>query len=278
MVIVYRDIKALYNKVDSRASYVDVDFGTRRVKAEIKNGHIILAGRYSIDLKGKFKDNLCYLLKKEGPLPIAFFSSSTNKFYKLIPTRDWPSVAIGSVPMHKVKGISPKEDTKNKIKLINPKGITLDTCMGLGYTAIMASLASKKVYTFELDENIHFIAKLNPLSRGLFKKSNNIIVKRGDISRHIYKFKDGFFDCIIHDPPTFKLAPALYSQEFYRELQRVLRRGGRFFHYTPLYGIKRGQFFPAKIKKNLTKTGFKIISFSPAKGGILCRKEGKKFQ
>jgi len=276
MVVVYRDIKALYNKVDSQGSYVDVDFGTRRVKAEIRNGYIILGGRYPVDLKRRLKDNLCYLLKKDGPLPIAFFSSSTNRFYKLIPTRDWPSVAIGSVPMHRIKGISPKEDTENKIKLINPKGMVLDTCMGLGYTAIMASLVSRKVYTFELDENIYFIARLNPLSQVLFERDNNIVVRKGDISRLIRKFKDGFFDCIIHDPPTFKLAPVLYSQKFYRELQRVLKIGGRFFHYTPLYGIKRGQFFPAKIKKNLAETGFKIISFSPDKGGILCQKEARK--
>jgi len=271
-----KDIKVLRTKNNSKNLFVDIDFGTKQVKAEFKGNYIVLAGRYPINIKEKFKANLCYLLKKDGPLPIAFFSSSANRFYKLIPTRDWPSVSIGSVPMHRIKGISPKEDTENKIKLINPKGAVLDTCMGLGYTAIMASLVSKKVYTFEIDDNIYFIARLNPLSAQLFRR-NNIVEKKGDVSELIHKFKDGFFDCIIHDPPTFKLAPVLYSQKFYREIRRVLKTKGRFFHYTPLYGIKRGKFFPDKVKMNLKESGFKIISFSPQKGGILCQKRGNKY-
>jgi len=272
MIIVSKDIKSLRIGNKRRGLTVNVDFGTKQVQARFTDDYIIVDGRYPINIKEKLRANVCYLLKKEGPLPIAFFSSSANRFYKLIPTRDWPSVAIGSVPMHRINGITPRQDTENKIKLINPKGIVLDTCMGLGYTAIAASLGSRKVYTFEIDDNIYFIAKLNPLSSGLFKKGNNIVVKKGDVSELIGKFKDSFFDCIIHDPPTFKLAPVLYSQRFYRELWRVLKTKGRFFHYTPFYGIKRGNFFPDKIKNNLKKSGFKIISFSPEKGGILCRK------
>ena len=39
-------------------------------------------------------------------------------------------------------------------------------------------------------------------------------------------------DAILHDPPRFGTAGELYSQRFYAEFVRVLRRRGRLFHYT----------------------------------------------
>ncbi|MGZ3610849.1 MAG: class I SAM-dependent methyltransferase, partial [Ktedonobacteraceae bacterium] len=44
-------------------------------------------------------------------------------------------------------------------------------------------------------------------------------------------FEDSSFSRIIHDPPTFSLAGELYSGVFYQQLFRVLKRGGRLYHY-----------------------------------------------
>jgi len=77
---------------------------------------------------------------------ISFFSEETNRFYKLIPTSDWPTITISSVPMHRLS--SPKNDTENKINLLKPFGYVLDTCMGPGYTAILSARRAKKVITF----------------------------------------------------------------------------------------------------------------------------------
>jgi predicted methyltransferase len=209
------------------------------------------------------------LLHGQELKPIAFFSEESNKFYKLLPTQDWPTVCIGSVPMHRVN--SPRKDAENKIDLLKPYGSVLDTCMGLGYTAILAAKTAQAVITFEQDENISFMAKINPLSQELFS-AKNIEIRPGDISLEIKKVKDAYFDCIIHDPPTFKLSPQLYSISFYQELKRVLKKGGRFFHYTPLYKVRQGVNFPAKIKEKLKNTGFAITAVSRETGGIVCKK------
>jgi predicted methyltransferase len=143
--------------------------------------------------------------------------------------------------------------------------------MGLGYTAILASQTGRKIITFEKDDNVFAIAQLNPLSARLFE-APNIEIKRNDITLGVKEFKDSYFDCIIHDPPTFKLAGELFSQDFYGQLMRILKGDGKLFHYTPLYKVKQGFDFPASVEKRLKKAGFKGIQYSQAAGGFFCRK------
>jgi hypothetical protein len=247
---------------------VKVDFGLKEIDVCVGEEVIVFAGASSISIKEKVKENFCYSIQDNKIEPLAYFSDDTNRFYKLTPTNDWPTLSIGSVPMHKLN--SPKKDTENKINMLKPYGLVLDTCMGLGYSAILAS-QNAKVITFEKDENVYNLAKLNPISEELFS-SRNIEVKSGDISSAIKEFSENHFDCITHDPPTFKLAPELFTEAFYNELYRVLKEKGRLFHYTPLYKISQGYDFPSKIEKKLKKTGFKILDFSPGSGGIVCKK------
>lgn len=245
-----------------------IDFGINKVIVKRTKTSVIFANKFEVSIEHKVKDNFCYLVEEEGLTKIAFFSNQTKKLYKLVPTRDWPTISISSVPMHQLK--SPKKDTEAKIKLIKPFGYVLDTCMGLGYTAILAKDYSHRVETFEKDENVYRIAKINPLSKSLFNDPK-IIIQKKDISKQIENFNNSF-DCIIHDPPTFKLAPVLFSESFYLKLKRALRSGGRLFHYTPLYKIKRGYNFPAKIKGKLKKAGFRKINFDQQALGIICQK------
>ncbi|MFH1317494.1 MAG: spermine synthase [Candidatus Omnitrophota bacterium] len=249
-----------------------LDFGLTEIEALRCIDSIELGEHLSLSLDEKIKDKFCYVLDSQGVREIAFFAQDTNRFYKLIPTFDWPSFAIGSVPMHKIS--SPKADTERKIAVLEPYGRVLDTCMGLGYTAIMAAQKAKEVITFEKDNNVEILAQANPVSQPLFSGKNikNIEVRREDVSCAISSFKEGYFDCIIHDPPTFKLAPPLYTVSFYKELLTVLKRGGKMFHYTPLYKVKKGFDFPSRIKKRLQEAGFRNPKFSSGAGGILCWK------
>ena len=171
--------------------------------------------------------------------------------------------------MHKLR--SPKKDAENKINLIRPQGYVLDTCMGLGYTAILSANTAIKVITFEKDDNVFKVAKVNPFSKSLFA-SANIEIRRGDIAVEIKDQASESFDCIIHDPPTFTLAGELFSGDFYAELKRVLKKRGRLFHYTPLYKIRQGFDFPASVKRRLQGCGFLKITYSQAAGGFLCQK------
>ncbi len=246
-----------------------VDFGLKTAEVKREKDKAFIDGKFSLDLSEKVKDNFCYLLDDQGLRKVILYGEDTDKSYKLIPTFDWPTVSISSVPMHKLA--SPKKDSQNKIDLIKPYGLALDTCMGLGYTAILASQRSAKIITFEKDDNIFAIAQINPLSARLFKAAN-IEIKREDVAVGIKGFKNSYFDCIIHDPPTFKLAGELFSQDFYGQLMRVLKEGGKLYHYTPLYKVKHGFDFPESVKKRLKKAGFSQIQYDQAAGGFLCKK------
>ncbi|MEM4605911.1 MAG: spermine synthase, partial [Candidatus Pacearchaeota archaeon] len=114
---------------------------------------------------------------------IQFFSEKTKKFYQLLPTRTIPTLRISGVPMHRFSKIDPLEDTLRKISAVKPFGIVLDSCCGLGYTAIYSAKKNevKIVYTFEIDDNVLEIAKLNDSSKELFE-NKKIILKEGDIS------------------------------------------------------------------------------------------------
>ena len=269
MIITKKELDYIKKRRKNEPFPLIVDFGQKEVEVIREEDKAIFSDRVILDLKENLKDNFCYLLDDQGVRKIAFFSEDTNKFYKLVPTSDWPTISISSVPMHRLS--SPEKDTKNKINLLKPYGHVLDTCMGPGYTAILAAKKAKKVITFEKDENIRDLAQINPLSQELFI-AENIEIRMADVALGIRELKDECFDCIIHDPPTFKLAGELFSQDFYQQLLRVLKSGGRLFHYTPLYKVKQGVDFPAQVGKRLKKAGFKRIEHSQQAMGFLCQK------
>ncbi len=173
------------------------------------------------------------------------------------------------MPIHRLS--SALQDTKDKVDFLNPSGRVLDTCMGLGYTAILTAQRASQVITFEKDENVLFLAKLNPVSGALFSLPN-IKIEKNDVVEGIKGFPPDYFDCILHNPPTFRLAPELYSHSFYRQLLRTLKIDGRLFHYTPFYKIRQGYNFAQKIAKNLKETGFRVLEISYQRRGILCQK------
>ena len=159
--------------------------------------------------------------------------------------------------MHRTKDINPYEDTLNKINAVKVKKgeKVLDTCMGLGYTAIEAYRRGAEVITIEKNPNVLELAKINPYSEELFKGGIKIIL--GDAYDVIKTFKDEEFDVVIHDPPRFSLAGHLYSEEFYKEIFRVLKPGGRLFHYVGNPGKKyRGKDLQKGVMERLRKVGF----------------------
>ena len=79
----------------------------------------------------------------------------------------------------------------------------------------------------------------------------------GDIAEQIAALPDGSFDAILHDPPRFGIAGELYSQAFYDQLARVLRRKGRLFHYTGTPNkLTSGRDVPSEVMKRLRRAGF----------------------
>ena len=125
-----------------------------------------------------------------------------------------------------------------------------------------------RVITIERDENVVEIAKMNEASAELF---NNPKIERriGDSAIEITKFSNEYFDTIIHDPPTFTISPDLYTEKFYSEAFRVLKRGGRLWHYCPAPGkLKGDDRLKTRTIIRLKKTGFKNVLYDENSSGI----------
>lgn len=248
---------------------VSLDLGITKTKVKI-NKNTLEIEEHKVDLSNmrKIKDGTVYKIVNNEIEPVEIFSQETNKLYKLVPTKDWPTVTISSTPMHKVNFSSPKEDTLEKIKALGEiKGNALDTCMGAGYTAIQLSIRCNKVKIFEIDKNMIEMSKVNPYAKALFD-NDNIELINGNIFEEIEKLGSSSFDVIIHDPPTYKYAPLLYSSLFYAELNRVLKRNGKIYHYAPMPNVKSGRDFPREMEKRLKKE-FKYVTFCEKAQGFV---------
>ena len=217
-------------------------------------------------------ENNCFVIEDGEPSKIQLFSELTNRFYSLMPTPAAPTMLVSGIPMHRIKGTDPHRDTLEKIRTLKPiVGPVLDTATGLGYTAIEASRTADHVITIELDPATLRVARLNPWSRLLF--GNPKITQRiGDSYDVVEGFDDESFARIIHDPPAFSRAGHLYSGGFYLELHRVLRRGGRLFHYVGNPDSKSGGRITKGVVRRLQEAGFSRISRSPRAFGVLAYK------
>jgi len=215
---------------------------------------------------------VCFLVEEGAVRKIQVFSEATDRLYSLMPTQGAPTMLVSGIPMHRIKGIDPHQDTLRKIKTIAPiRGHVLDTATGLGYTAIQAARSADRVVTIELDPAALEIAGLNPWSQRLFQnpKITQIV---GDSCEEIKNLGEGAFARIIHDPPAFSLAGDLYSAEFYRELFRVLGRGGRLFHYIGDLESKSGRVVARGAMRRLGEAGFSKVVRRPEAFGLVAYK------
>lgn len=217
-------------------------------------------------------ENACFHLHNNEARKIQFFSEALNRLYSLFPTSGAPTMLVSGLPMHRIKGVDPHQDTLQKIKTIRPlTGRVLDTTTGLGYTAIQAAHTAHEVITIELDPTVVEICRLNPWSQALFTLPN-IIRRVGDSFDEIGTFADGSFSRIIHDPPTFSLAGDLYSSDFYTELYRVLGYKGRLFHYIGDLESRSGRGVARGVVRRLQEVGFVKVVPKPRAFGLLAHK------
>lgn len=243
--------------IDENRIKVSLDLGLSWSVLDIDDRRVLIDGyEYDIDELLCLKEGYAYILKSGEINKIAFYGG--KYFYRLLPISplDAPTLEISGVRMHRTQETTPWRDSLDKVSILNiGRGMRiLDICTGLGYTAIHAYRLGGEVLSIELDKNVLDIASLNPWSQLL--KNVNIIL--GDAAYVIYELEDNSIDAIIHDPPRLSLAGELYSTEFYRELYRVLRRGGRLFHYTGKVGYKvRGMDIARSVSNRLSRVGFK---------------------
>ncbi|NYZ77452.1 SAM-dependent methyltransferase, partial [Candidatus Micrarchaeota archaeon] len=174
--------------------------------------------------------NFIYAKKGGEMFRLALFD---RNYYKLRMFNGVPILEIDGVRMHLVRDFdTPLDYSAEVVRMLGIKqgDAVLDTCMGLGYTAMEASKKGGQVVTFEISDAVYTLATWNPWSENLF--SEKIGIRRADVSNEIKNLENGSFSAIIHDPPRVSKAPQLYSLQFYRELYRAAGRGARIFHYV----------------------------------------------
>jgi len=222
--------------------------------------------------KIKKSQGKCFLVKDGSIEAIQVFSEQTNRPCSLWSSGGAPTMLIASFTMHRIVDTDPMQDTLKKIATISPiVGRVLDTATGLGYTAIEAARTADQVVTIELDPGAQQIARLNPWSRGLFDNPR-IQQVMGDAFEVVATFEDESFSRIIHDPPVFSLAGELYSGAFYQQLFRVLKRGGRLFHYIGDLNSRSSGTITRGVLRRLQEAGFARVVQRPEAFGVVAYK------
>ena len=214
----------------------------------------------------------CYVIEDGSPHAIQFYSELTDRVYSLCPTSGAPTMLVSGIPMHRIKDTDPHRDTLEKIRAVKPLvGQVLDTATGLGYTAIEAARMAEHVTTIELDPAALKVCRLNPWSQELFDNPK-ITQLIGDSFDVVAEMDAGRFTRVIHDPPAFSLAGDLYSGEFYRELNRVMRNRSILFHYIGDPESKSGRSITVGVIRRLEQAGFRQVRRAPRAFGVVAVK------
>lgn len=206
------------------------------------------------------KDRTVYWCSGIDFQPVARFSGS---LIKLVPT-PWgpPTFEIDGIKMLPTAQVSPYDDARRKVGLIEPRGKQiLDTCGGLGYFAAWCLEGGAAwVNSFEKNPDVIWLRSLNPWSPDPTtapQTGRGLTLTSADVTQRIAALPDGSADAALHDPPRFGIAGELYSQAFYDQLARVLKRGGRLFHYTGTPNkLSHGRDLPNEVATRLRRAGF----------------------
>ena len=200
------------------------------------------------------KDRTIYHWDGESFQPVARFTTS---LIKLVPT-EWgpPTFEVDGIKMLPTAHVSPYADAERKVGLIQPRGkVILDTCGGLGYFAAWCLQGrATQVLSYEKNADVIWLRSLNPWSP---EADDRLTLTQGDIAEEIATLPSDSVGAILHDPPRFGIAGELYSQVFYDQLARVLKRKGRLFHYTGTPNkLTSGRDVPNEVAKRLRQAGF----------------------
>jgi len=230
-----------------------LDLGRSMTRVQVADEGWCWQGRWFPYLES-CNDRTIYYWDDESFQPASRYTSS---LIKLVPT-EWgpPTFEIDGIKMLPTAQLSPYTDAERKVALIQPRGkLILDTCGGLGYFAARCVHGlARRVLSFEKNPDVVWLRDLNPWSP---KVDEVLSLTVGDIVEQIVSLPDGSVDAVLHDPPRFGIAGELYSQVFYNQFARVLRRKGKLFHYTGAPNkLTSGRDVPNEVAKRLRRAGF----------------------
>lgn len=209
---------------------------------------------------GRLRERTIHHWDGEAFAPVSRY---TDALIKLVPTQ-WgaPTFEIDGIKMLVTASISPVDDARRKVALVQPQGKTiLDTCGGLGYFAACCLDAGvARIDSYEKSADVLWLRTLNPWSPDpdAPASAGRLRLTHADVSQAVAALPAAAYDAALHDPPRFGIAGELYSQAFYDQLARVLRRGGRLFHYTGAPNrLTSGRDVPREVARRLEAAGFR---------------------
>lgn len=236
------------------------DLGASQAEARLEKDHWELHGqRYPYP--EKIRERSIHYFDGEGFANLSRFGQ--YGLIKLVPT-DWgvPTFEIDGIKMLPSAKISPLEDARTKVALVQPAGkVVLDTCGGMGYFARACLEAGVlRIHSTERNEDVLWLRRHNPWSPDPDSAfaAGRLLLRHGDVTATISAVADASVDAVLHDPPRFGIAGELYSLAFYQQLARVIRPGGKLFHYTGSPNrLTSGRDVPAEVVKRLEQAGFR---------------------
>ncbi len=212
-----------------------------------------------------------YVVNDGIPSPVE--RRGANYYYKLMATESAPTLEISGVKMHRTEGCCPYAQAEAIVRAVVRAGDkVLDSCGGLGYTAIWAArLGAERVVSIEHDLDVLEVARLNPWSEEYFFDSRIDVIPE-DVTGYLASQPSGCFDAIVHDPPHISRAGELYGRGFYFELSRTLTATGRLYHYVGEPYTKQGhKDIHEGVAERLSSVGFEPEHVKEL-GGFVCTK------
>lgn len=253
---------------------VSLDLGRSESEVELCAGGAFIAGALVTEntlLRVARDPGKCFEVADGVANPVVVFSDETGWPRSLVPTRDAPTTLVAGFAMHRVVDTTPLADTRAKVRALGkPRGRALDTATGLGYTAIELARTCTEVVTVERDPAAIALARRNPWSVELFE-SPNIERIVGDATEVVKSFAAREFALVLHDPPAVQLGGELYAGTFYAELKRVLKPGGRLFHYVGDPQSGAGGRAVRGVTRRLADAGFVDVRTDPRAFGVTAR-------
>ena len=143
----------------------------------------------------------------------------------------------------------------------------LDICFGIGYNSLCAVHKHRDISIIGLENDPKIISKIMDIEVPDYLREDYEIIKRsskgryldkprgikidiviGDAKKSVKELKEKF-DAVFLDPFSPKKAPEMWGLEFFEEIYRVMKLGGRLTTYS----------CSRIVRDNLRKTGFKVI-------------------
>jgi uncharacterized protein len=257
-----------------RRATVSLDLNRTRSVVRIKGQKAILPNDMELSLdevRALARRGLRVFLVQSGvPVPV---ERRGDYYYKLMATDSAPTLEISGIKMHRTEGCCPYVMAETIVRaVVRPGDRVLDTCGGLGYTAIWAArLGALRVVSVERDLDVLEVARLNPWSDDYFFDSR-IDILAEDVTHYLASESAGSFDVAIHDPPHISRAGELYGKQFYFELSRILKSTGRLYHYVGEPFSRRGQKdIHRGVAERLAAAGFEP-TYTKELAGFTCNK------